>query len=81
MDKLDYAILNFLHINQATSKIKAKTRTDMLDNLKMGKDTLYRRIVELIKKKYVERGFTEGQRHAYFITETGTTKLQEAMGQ
>jgi len=81
MDKLDYAILNFLTTNQATSKMKAKTRTDMLDNLDMGKHTLYRRIVKLISKRYVERGFTEGQQHAYFITETGTIKLQEAMGQ
>ena len=50
MDKLDYAILNFLLTNKATNEIKAKTRTDMLDTLEMGKYTLYRRIIELIKK-------------------------------
>ena len=50
MDKLDFAILNFLFSNQATSKMKSKTRNDMLDNLDMGKQTLYRRIIELIKK-------------------------------
>ena len=79
MDKLDYAILNFLIINQATSKMKAKTRTDMINNLELGKQALYRRLMELIKKKYVERGYTEGQQHAYFITETGTEILQEAI--
>ena len=79
MDKLDYVILNFLLTNKATNEIKAKTRTDMLDTLEMGKDTLYRRIIELIKKKYVERGFTEGQQHAYFITKIGITKLEEAI--
>ena len=81
MDKLDYLILNFLLTNQATSKLKAKTRADMLDKLDIGKHTIYRRIIELIKKKYVEKGFMEGQHHAYFITETGVAKLQEAKEQ
>ena len=81
MDKLDYAILNFLIISHATNNMKAKTRTDMLDNLDMGKYALYRRLIRLIGKKYVERGFTEGKQHAYFITEIGTNKLQEAIGQ
>jgi len=81
MDKLDYLILNFLLTNQATSKLNAKTRADMLVKIKIGKHTLYRRIMALIKKKYVEKGFKEGQHHAYFITEAGITKLQEATGQ
>jgi len=80
MDILDCAILNYLfNVGKATSKVKAKTRRDIVSKVKLKDNTLYKRLVKLKGKEYVEKGFMESRRHTYYITEGGINALKEAM--
>ncbi|MCL2358106.1 MAG: hypothetical protein FWC70_13300 [Defluviitaleaceae bacterium] len=78
MDKLDYAILEFLQ-NHATTKMSAKTRKEIRAEFAVKADTLYRRIKGLIENGSVTKGIIDGRSHTYFITKSGIEKLREAM--
>ena len=80
MDKLDYALLDcILNTCQATTKMSAAGRKRILSEMDVKNDTLYRRLTKLIEKGYVSNGIKESREHTYFITETGTNALKEAM--
>ena len=80
MDKLDYALLDFmLNTCQATSKMSATGRKRILSEIDVKNDTLYRRLKILIDGGYVSSGIKESREHTYFITEAGKNALKEAM--
>lgn len=80
MDKLDYALLDIMMNDcKATTKMSAETRKAIVLKFDAKEDAVYRRLKKLMEKGYVENGFTEGNEHTYFITESGINALNEAL--
>lgn len=80
MDKLDYAILDFLlNSCQAVSKMRAATQKSILSEITARESTLYRRLTGLVSEGCIKKGFKESREYTYFITEDGINKLKEAM--
>jgi len=80
MDKLDYALLDFmLNTCQAKTKMSATSRKRILSEFEVKNDTLYRRLKHLIENGYAENGIKESREHTYFITDKGINALKEAM--
>ena len=79
MDKLDYAILNLLQEQQATSKLKAITIHEILEEMSINEKTLARRIKKIVESGNAAEGFKVGRAFSYYITLEGVKRLEEAM--
>ena len=80
MDKLDYAILNYLQNTcRAVTKMSAATRKAILAEIDANENTLYRRLNRLAESGDVGRGIRESREHTYYITENGKKSLKGAM--
>lgn len=83
MDKLDYALLDFLlNTYEATTKMRSATRkviTSAVGVNEVKASTIYRRITRLISEGYVNKGIVEVREHTYFITDNGIKALEEAL--
>ncbi|WP_069997768.1 winged helix-turn-helix domain-containing protein [Cellulosilyticum sp. I15G10I2] len=80
MDKLDFAVLNILQEQQATMKMTAISRKEILEALEINEKTLFRRIKVMMNLGYIKEGFKVGKSYTYFITENGVNTFREAMG-
>ena len=79
MDKLDYAVLDLMVEREATTKMRALTLKTVIREFNVKKDTLYRRILKLVKLKHLEKGIKESRECTYYITEQGEKLLMGAM--
>ena len=78
MDKVDFAILDMMiNVCGADSKMRAATSKAICAGMDMKVDTLYRRLVGLMEKGVVSKGFKERREHTWYVTENGLKALRE----
>ena len=80
MDKLDFAILNYmLDACDAKSKINSVALRALHSALEVKSNTLYRRLKILTKMGYTAKGFNDRREHTYYVTKEGEEILKEAL--
>ena len=71
-DRLEVLILRILKAEQATSKSAGMTLKEFpLKDLGITLSTLYKRMIILEKKGFVQKGYKDSQAYTYYITEKG----------
>lgn len=80
MNKLSYKILNYLDINECTSKLKSLPTANILEDLHVKPSTFYKTIVELESLGYIEYGAKDGHSNTYFLTIKGKEELEIGKG-
>ena len=81
LDKLDYALLDFMNVHSAITKMSAVTRKAILSELDINYNTLCRRLSKLISKGYANTGTPESREQTYYITEDGKKAFKEAINE
>ncbi len=79
MSRLECIILSILLSEEAVNSMSAMSVYEIADRVHHSykADSIYRKIVELIKKNCVKIGCKDGKANTYYITEEGKTSLEE----
>lgn len=80
MDKLDFAILNTLGEVNASTRLQAVSRKQILERVQIGAQNLFIRLKKLREKGIIADGLKDGREHTYFITEVGKQLFEEELG-
>lgn len=81
-----YSILNILHSNGAKSKLYALSQADILEALeadgeKCCEKTVYNKLRELIKRKYICEGLKRVNAKTFYISQAGVDWMKEMEGE
>ena len=81
-----YSILNILYANGAKSKLYALSQKDIMEALesegeKWSERTIYNKIRELSKNKYILDGLRQGNAKAYYVSQDGIEWMKDVEGE
>lgn len=84
--RIMYLILNVLYSNSAKSKLYAFSRDDIMEILvadgeKWSERTIYNKIRELSKNKYILEGLPQGNSKTFYISQAGIDWMKEVEGE
>ena len=79
LTRVDYIILRFLKRKDCTSHFKSATLKEIMEVAGNSRPTTYRKVMNLRKCGYVEKGCKDINANTFYLTEKGT-KLAESGG-
>lgn len=79
LNRLDYVIMKFLKKNNCTSHFESATLQEIISATNTSRPTMYRKMMNLKEKGYVERGCKSTNADTFYLLEKGI-KIVENKG-
>lgn len=82
MNQTHYKILKFLYDKDKRSAVESISLKEITDccHIKLSKISIYKQVLTLIKKGYVNQGLRIGKENTYYITQEGIQAKQQLEG-